>query len=193
MKIKSLTQKTMLEIDDNDVLIIEDAQETKHITVSDLRNYLLSSGVTVETKKLINQTLETISASILAAKYAIAEVKEYEIAATIVDVENLHLQIKDVATGLFLTVEELATLLVDTEYTLQMLVDSVYEVPDVTPIVSDDGVIKAHFANLSQNAVAAVICNDIKMEIPETEFIKYQFTASPDLFVNNVTYVEEVE
>jgi hypothetical protein len=198
MKIKSLTQKTMLEINDNDVLVIEDEHETKHVTVADLREYLMLSGVT-ETKKLINQTLDAISESLLSIKFVMQETKAYEVVVTIVDTENVHLNLKDTSTGNFLTGEELVTLLFNNDYTIQMSVDNVYEVPDIVPVIVETeedvpiGVIKAHFANLAQNAVAVVTYSDIEFIIPETETIKYQFITSSEAFTNNVPYVEDVE
>lgn len=197
MKIKSLAQKTMLEINDNDVLIIEDEHETKHVTVADLREYLMLSGTT-ETKKLINQTLDAISESLLAIKYVMKETKMYEIAATIIDTENIQLRLKDISTGLFLTGEEMVTLLFNNDCTLQMLVDNVYETTDIIPVVTEDddthvGIIKGHFSNLTQNAVAAVTYSDIIFEVLETETEKYQFIASSEMFTNNVPYVEDTE
>lgn len=202
MKIKSMTQKTALEVTDNDVLVIEDDEETKQITVADLRDYLLSSGVTKETKKLINQTLDTISATLLAAKYIVSELQSYEVTATVIDQENIHFMIKDMITGLYLTASEIGTLLMD-EYLLQILIADVYVNPDMVPVIVDEyptldavipnGIIKAHFADLTQNEVAGITYDDIKIEIPETEEFRYEFLISPELFINNVSYVEEVE
>ena len=54
MKIKDLTSKTSFEVNENDVLVIEDGEDTKQITVKEFREYLLGSGITKTTKMLIN-------------------------------------------------------------------------------------------------------------------------------------------
>ena len=44
MKIKNLTTKTSLEIEDSDILVIEDTEDTKQITIKQMINKELEMG-----------------------------------------------------------------------------------------------------------------------------------------------------
>ena len=64
MKIKNLTTKTSLEIEDSDVLVIEDMEGTKQITMQEFKEYLLNNGITKSTKMLINQMMDNVITSL---------------------------------------------------------------------------------------------------------------------------------
>lgn len=201
MKIKSLAQKTVLEIADNDVLVIEDEQDTKQITVADLREYFLSSGVDTNTKKLINQTLENISASLLAAKYVVSELLTYEVSAWIENLEYITIALRK--DGSWLTTTEIFNLFADADMSaIKVLVADTYVTADSNVI--EDGILKSdttmtvgtvklHFAGLTQNEVAGITYDDIEIELEETEEFRYEFTGVPELFSNDISYVEDIE
>ena len=54
MKINNMTAKTSLEIEDSDILVIQDGEDTKQVSVGEFKEFLINSSET-STKKLINQ------------------------------------------------------------------------------------------------------------------------------------------
>ena len=73
-----MTAKTSLEIQDTDILVIQDGEDTKQVSVADLRDFI---NITSEknTKKLINQTIDNVIASLQATKYVISELRSFMI------------------------------------------------------------------------------------------------------------------
>ena len=100
MKIKDMTQKTFLEVEDSDLLVIEDAEDTKSITVSDLKKYL-ASDYDKNTKRIINQTLDNIIASLSASQYVLEKRKTYRINTWIGSTSgNIQITLKDIDTDI---------------------------------------------------------------------------------------------
>ena len=63
MKIKDMTTKTSLEVEDTDLLVIEDGEDTKSITVGEFKKLLnLSSDANVQktVKTIVNETLDNM-------------------------------------------------------------------------------------------------------------------------------------
>ena len=53
MKINDMIAKTALEIQDTDILVIQDGEDTKQVSIADLKEYLCES-LSINTKKIIN-------------------------------------------------------------------------------------------------------------------------------------------
>lgn len=220
MKIKNLTTKTSIEIEDSDVLVIEDREGTKQITVKEFQEYLMNNGVTKSTKMLINQMMDNVITSLQASKYIITDLLTYQMNTTISDVDgNVYITLKSVATDKWLTAKEIANLLVPNEeglltksFVISVLIDDVYvkcssysihdasEIDEVVP-EGNIGYIKAHFDGLTQNEVAGITYDDIVITVEDTEITivlpiedmhEYEFVGDPNLFNNNVSYVSNI-
>ena len=221
MKISNLTAKTSLEIDENDVLVIEDKESTKQITVKEFKEYMMNSGITKSTKMLINEMMDNVISSLAASKYIISELLTYKMNTTIHDAEsgNIYITLKSVETDKWLTAEDIRKLLVPNEeglytknFVINVLVSDVYvkssnysihdanEESEVIP-EGNIGYIKAHFDGLTQNEIAGITYDDIMITTEDTEVTivlpiedthEYEFVGDPDLFNNNVSYVQSI-
>lgn len=207
MKINNMTAKTSLEIQDTDILVIQDGEDTKQVTVADLRAYMIASGLDKNTKILINETLDNIAASILASKYVVSELKSYTIKTWIDSVNGtIQIALKD-AMDKWLTVEDIFTLFAtEDEHPIQVLIAEAYLSPEVSSILAfnaeypdnidselvDAGFIRLQYNGLTQNEIAGITYDDIKISLAETEEFRYEFIGSPDLFENSVPYEESI-
>lgn len=213
MKITELTAKTSLEVEDTDLLVIEDAEDTKQITVGELKEFLFSSsnGFEKKVKQLINETLDKVSESLKDAKYELFELKNYAIGAWIGSTSgNIQIVIKDTVEDKWLTMDEILALAPDNDFKVQAYVADVwetavsYDVKDfntehddpysVNPTLSDAnaGFIKAHFDNFTQNEIAGITIDDIKLVLDGTDEVHYEFVSDPDTFTNAVPYVDVI-
>jgi hypothetical protein len=115
MKIKDMTSKTSLEVQDTDILVIEDSEDTKQITVEEFKKYLgIGNNTEIDTKKLINQTIDNIILSLASAKYVIEENNTTVFVLDIIvedTVCNMSISIKNSETDTYLTAEEITNLL----------------------------------------------------------------------------------
>lgn len=220
MKIKNLTSKTYLEIEDTDVLVIEDNEGTKKISMQEFKEYLLNNGVTKSTKVLINQMMDNVINSLQASKYIITDLLTYQMSTTINDVDgNIYITLKSVETDKWLTANDIVNLLVPNEeqlltknFVISVLIDDVYvkcssysihdasEIDEIVP-EGNIGYIKAHFEGLTQNEVAGITYDDIVITVEDTEVTivlpieemhEYSFVGDPTLFNNNVSYVSNI-
>lgn len=221
MKISNLTSKTSLEIDENDVLVIEDKESTKQITVKEFKEYMMNSGITKSTKMLINEMMDNVISSLAASKYIISELLTYKMNTTIHDAEsgNIYITLKSVETDKWLTAEDIKKLLIPNNeglytknFVINILVSDIYvksssysihdanEESEVIP-EGNIGYIKAHFDNLTQNEIAGITYDDIMITTEDTEITivlpiedahEYEFVGDPDLFSNNVSYVQSI-
>lgn len=220
MKIKNLTSKTYLEIEDTDVLVIEDNEGTKKISMQEFKEYLLNNGVTKSTKVLINQMMDNVINSLQASKYIITDLLTYQMSTTINDVDgNIYITLKSVETDKWLTANDIVNLLVPNEeqlltknFVISVLIDDVYvkcssysihdasEIDEIVP-EGNIGYIKAHFEELTQNEIAGITYDDIVITVEDTEVTivlpieemhEYSFVGDPTLFNNNVSYVSNI-
>lgn len=218
MKISAMNSKTSLEVQDTDLLIIEDNEDTKSISVKDLCEYINSKNTeTKKTKVLINETIDKVSELLQQAKFIISEKKTYMMNSWIGSTSgNIQICLKDMDTNKWLTQLELFELLqpenneATKEYVIKVLVGDTYrnavsytirdfntehENPEqVNEIlsISEAGFIKAHFDELTQNEIANIKFDDIEISLEETEEYKYEFVGDKDSFANAVIYVEEI-
>lgn len=220
MKIKDLTSKTSLEIEDTDVLVIEDGDDTKQISVKEFKEYLLGNGITKNTKMLINQMMDNVINSLQSSKYLIEELLTYKMNVTISDVDgNVYITLKSVHTNKWLTAEEIGALLLPNEegvatknFVINALVADAYvrcssytihdgsDIDEVLP-EGNIGYIKARFEGLTQNEVAGITYDDIMITTEDTEITvvlpiedrhEYEFIGDPELFSNNVPYAQNI-
>lgn len=220
MKIKNLNTKTSIEIEESDVLVIEDNEDTKQITVKEFKNYLLNNGISKNTKMLINQMMDNVIDSLKASKYVISELLTYKMNTTVNDVDgNIYITLQDTRTNKWLTVSEIEALLFPNEddiytksYVVSVLVNDAYvkcssysihdgsEIDEVVP-EGNIGYIKAHFEGLTQNEVANITYDKVMITIEDTEIViaipvedehEYEFIGDPDMFNNNVPFVQDI-
>ena len=208
MKINNMTAKTSLEIEDSDILVIQDGEDTKQVSVGEFKEFLMNSSET-STKKLINQTLDNVIALLTASKYDVSVLKTYTIGAWIGSTSgNVQIILKDNDTNKWLTEAELNDFVAKEEFNVYLMIkdllvsatsfgvkDFVTEHPTVTnPVLEADnaGFIKAHFDNLTQNEIANITCDDVIIHQKDTEDFRYMFNHDKDSFTNSVPYVESV-
>lgn len=208
MKINNMTAKTSLEIEDSDILVIQDGEDTKQVSVGDFKEFLMNSSDT-NSKKLINQTLDNIIASLTASKYDISVLKTYTIGAWIGSTSgNVQIILKDNDTDKWLTEAELNEFTAKEEFNVYLMINDLlvsaasFEVKDfvtehptgTNPVLEADntGFIKAHFDNLIQNEIANITCDDVIIHQQDTEDFRYMFTHDEDSFTNSVPYVQSI-
>lgn len=221
MKINNMTAKTSLEIQDTDVLVIQDGEATKQVSVKEFKEHLLNQGITRSTKELINETLDNVINSLKASKYIISELITYKMNTVINDVASgdIYITLKNINTDKWLTLSDIKNLLVPNEdgtptknFIINVLVADVYvknssytlhdanEIDDVVP-EGNIGYIKAHFDGLTQNEIAGITYDDIMITLENTEITivlpiednhEYEFIGDPDLFNNNVSYTQSI-
>lgn len=199
MKISNMTAKTALEVQDTDVLVIEDGIDTKQITVAELREYLLSSGISKAMKIMINETLDNVAAALNAAKYVMSQTQYYKVSVVIPDDSGvIQISFKNAETDTWLTKDDLDVLFVTGGPSkIEIMVSNILTVPTNVEIIAseetvDMGIIKLQFTGLESNDIADITYDDVYITIPETEEYQYVLTIEPDLFSNAVPYVSEV-
>ena len=208
MKINNMTAKTSLEIEDSDILVIQDGEDTKQVSIGEFKEFLINSSE-ASTKKLINQTLDNVIASLTASKYDISVLKTYTIGAWIGSTSgNVQIILKDNDTNKWLTEAELNDFVAKEEFNVYLMIKDLlvsatsFEVKDfvtehptgTNPVLEADnaGFIKAHFDNLTQNEIANITCDDVIIHQKDTEDFRYMFNHDKDSFTNSVPYVESV-
>ena len=208
MKINNMTAKTSLEIEDSDILVIQDGEDTKQVSVGEFKEFLINSSE-ISSKKLINQTLDNVIASLTASKYDISVLKTYTIGAWIGSTSgNVQIILKDNDTNKWLTEAELNDFVAKEEFNIYLMIKDLlvsatsFEVKDfvtehptgTNPVLEADnaGFIKAHFDNLTQNEIANITCDDVIIHQKDTEDFRYMFNHDKDSFTNSVPYVESV-
>ena len=215
MKINDMTAKTSLEIQDTDILVIQDEEDTKQVSVADLRDFL---NITSDknTKKLINQTIDNIIASLQATKYIVSELRSFMINSWIGSTSgNIQIAIKDLDNNKWLTADEIVKLtnpdengIAQNDFIIKVMIAGIYNTAASYTIMdfntehssgtntileaSDAGFIKAHFNGLMPNEIAGITYNDIKLELPETEEYRYLFNGDLDSFANAVPYTNSI-
>ena len=208
MKINNMTAKTSLEIEDSDILVIQDGEDTKQVSVGEFKEFLMNSSE-INSKKLINQTLDNVIASLTASKYDVSILKTYTIGAWIGSTSgNVQIILKDNDTNKWLTEAELNDFIAKEEFNVYLMIndllvsatsfgvkDFVTEHPTGTNSVleaDNAGFIKAHFDNLTQNEIANITCDDVIIHQKDTKDFRYMFNHDKDSFTNSVPYVESV-
>ena len=193
MKISNLTAKTSIEIDENDILVIEDKEETKQTTIKDFREYLLRSGINKSTKILINEMMDNIIHSLEVSKFVISELFTYKVNTIINDAESgdIYITLMDTKNDTWLSAQDIGNLLLPNEegictrnlvvnvlisdICITSLNNSIYEVNEESEDIPDGipegniGYIKAHFGGLTQNEIAGITYDNITITIEDTD------------------------
>ena len=215
MKINDMTAKTSLEIQDTDILVIQDVEDTKQVSVADLRDFLNTTS-DKNVKKLINQTIDNIIVSLQSVKYTVSELRSFMINSWIGSTSgNIQISIKDIDADKWLTMDEIIALtnpdedgIAQNDFIIKVMIEDIYNTAvsytvkdfntehpsgtNATLEASNAGFIKAHFDGLTPNEIAGITYDDIKLELPETEEYRYLFNGDPDSFVNAVPYTESI-
>lgn len=226
MKIKDMTTKTSLEVQDTDLLVIEDEEETKSITVAEFKQALklaFDENTDKKIKLVVNDIITNVVSALEKCKYTFAEPKYFLVSTWIESASgDIQIAILDVATNAWLTVEELVALTMEDEtgtatrqFVVEVMVGDVLCTTDVEDIVILDfnteypnaselnawmaeenaGFIKVHFDGLTQNEIAGIEHDDIKVilpDIPDMDEAECIFETSNDSFSNTVPYMESI-
>ena len=215
MKISNMTAKTSIEIQDTDVLVIEDTEGTKQVSVKDFKQYLLDNGITKSTKMLINGMMDIVIESLKACKYSISELITYRMNITINDVTSgdIYITLQNLASGKWLTLQDIHALLMpNKEFNINVDIDGIYvkctdykiyDANEVNAIVPKDtmGCICAHFDGLEQNDIANLSHEDVIITLENIDIIfalpiedvhEYKFVGEPTMFKNNVPYTQQL-
>ena len=78
MKISDMQTKKSIEVNDNDLLVIEDNEDTKSITVSELKNYMTLSLID-NPKYLINMTIDNIIDALSKIKFVLPQDRNIDV------------------------------------------------------------------------------------------------------------------
>lgn len=214
MKIKSLTQKTALEVEDSDVLIIEDNEETKQITVADFKEYMTSASAT-EIKRHINETLDRICVSLQNAKYILQENYTY-LTYIWIDTSDGYIKValKDKGIDKWLSVKEIEDLtgfnketkefdngfmgivtfngvsVEPTSYSIESY-NANYPIDAEDELSMADAGYISMYCEVSDNGkIAALTYEDIELSLEATEQYIYEFIITEENFTNTVELVE---
>lgn len=214
LKIHDMTTKQTLEIQDTDLLIIEDEEDTKAMTVATLKE-LVAGTTDTQTKKSINHVLDQIATAIIGAKYIIATTKQYITYAWIdTTLGDIKIAMKPVETNKWLTKEDIEEVLLmssedmTNDFVIKTMVNDYVETAVSYELCrfSDDytsnafteveqelfdvdaGYIKARFAGLTENDISGITYNDISITLQGNEAVTFDIQMNEELFVNNVPY-----
>ncbi len=209
MEINEMPKKLALEVEDDNILIIQDSEDTKQISIAEFVKYLFSTD---DAKELVNTAISNLATSMLTAQYVIAEDAQYHLLAWIEGTNLGYIQIalQDFDSGDWLTSEQILALESESKSTfnIKVMIDSVYQ--DATSFTVNDfadwsgsytnedltafsaGYISVYFDTLTNNQLSAIQYGDISISLASTEELNYIFVPVGDTFFDNqVVYVEE--
>lgn len=213
MKIKDMKTKTSIEVTDNDLLVIEDSEETKSITVKEFKKILnKSSDEAMEktAKKVMNEFLDKVKKSLDKLTFDIAEniiiepyifkidaegtiYTAYKHEGRYLDILSL-LKLFDKQTiSMKVNVNEIEQELMpynDIEEFNKQYLDMAVKEPDLAE--ANAAVIKFKLNNVKQNDVSKLTSEMFKIEIARTEEKIYHLSVTKEKFKNEVPFVEEV-
>lgn len=222
MKIADLTEKQPEEVTDDDLLVIEDGEDTKKITVASLRQYLLATSKR-DVCSYINELFDRVIAKLEEAKFTIAEVLTYTLNIWIgSDSGNVQMTVYDTKRKKWLTQGELIDMqsyppvgmvfrpevqngyvrLTATEYSIKRFLDDHDETTNPVLAADDAGYIKAHFEGMSHNEIAGITYDRVFLFLDRKDGTEpdplsledtiYVFSTDEESFANAVDYVEEI-
>lgn len=218
MKIKDMVSKTSLEVQDTDLLVIEDEEDTKSITVSALKELLNDNTIRIA-KNVVNEAIDNIIIALQNCKFTFMETKEYLINTWIGSTSgNVQIAVKNITDDKWLTVQDfIAMMQLDEEtqistydFTIEVKIADAWQTAvsytikdyntehaggdNINAVLSSSnaGFIKAHFDNLTQNEIAGITYDDIRLTFPDNAKYKHVFNVDENSFANAVPYVEEI-
>lgn len=215
-----MTSKTSLEVQDTDLLVIEDEEDTKSITVAAFKQALqlaFEGDIDKKVKVAINETITNIVDALEKCKYTFIETKHF-LVNTWIDSASGDIQIAILNTaGSWLTSEELVAMTMPDEdgtptheFVIEIMTNDVWDAALSENIVIKDfnteytnsheinawmaeenaGFIRVHFDGLSQNDIAGIEHDDVRVILPQIEDVEYTIETSEDTFSNAVPYVD---
>lgn len=188
MQLRNLNTKTALEVSDDDLLMIEDREDTKTITVGQFKAMMNAYSET-KFKRLFNECINKVIATCEKAKFEFPIQRSYLMNIWIGSTSgNIQISLKDIATNHWLTRDELVTLVMDeqgrmqSDFKVQLFINGVYRDANSYQLLnfvdyhdrstnewlydSDAGFIKVAFGNsFTQNEIAAIRPYDIIVTI----------------------------
>lgn len=213
MKISDMQTKKSIEVNDNDLLVIEDNEDTKSITVSELKNYMTLSLID-NPKYLINMTIDNIIDALSKIKFVLPQDRNIDVFTYIKDTSTVIMSLKE--NEKYFTLDDINNLIASSvegsKFTFKILVNEVYETSTTYTVnnankvftgLEDNeiikelyekniGVINITFNPMDQNNLSLVTYNDIIVELPKSENYIFNFTSKEDLFINNISFKGEV-
>lgn len=184
MKLQSLKTKTAIEISDDDLLLIEDREDTKTITVGQFKS-MISAYSETRFKRLFNECIDRVIATCEQVKFDFPIQKHYLMNIWIGSTSgNIQIAFKDILTNHWLTRDELVTLVMDeqghmqSDFEVQLFIGGVYKKANSYQLLnfvdyhdrsanewlydSNAGFVKAAFgSNFTQNEIAAIRPYDV--------------------------------
>lgn len=188
MKLQSLKTKVALEVNDDDLLVIEDREDTKTITVEQFKS-LMNAFTETRIKHTFNECIDRMIAAFEQAKFTFPIQRTYLMNIWIGSTSgNVQIAFKDIPTNHWLTRDELVALVMDeqgrmeNDFSVQLFIGGVYKKAQSYQLLnfvdhhdrsanewlydSNAGFIKAAFGNdFEQNDIAAIRPYDVIVTI----------------------------
>lgn len=213
MKIKDMKTKTSIEVTDNDLLVIEDSEETKSITVKEFKKMLnKSSDEAMEktAKKVMNEFLDKVKKSLDKLTFDIAEnitiepyifkidadgaiYTAYKYEGKYLDILSLSELFDKQTISMKVNVNEIEQELMpynDIEEFNKQYLDMAVKEPELAE--ANAAVIKFKLNNVKQNDISKLTNEMFKIDIKRTEGKIYHLSVTKEKFKNEVPFVEEV-
>lgn len=188
MKLQSLKTKTAIEVTDDDLLVIEDREDTKTITVGQFK-ILMNAFSEVRVKHIFNECIDRMCAAFEQAKFTFPEKRNYLVNTWIGSTSgNVQIALRDISTNQWLTREELVALIMDErgnmqmDFSVKLFAGDVYHEAESYQLLnfvdyhdrsanewlydSNAGFIKVAFGDdFENNEIAAIRASDIEVTI----------------------------
>lgn len=188
MKLQSLKTKTAIEVTDDDLLVIEDREDTKTITVGQFKA-LMNAFSETKFKQLFNECIDRVISVCEKAKFEFPIQRSYLMNIWIGSTSgNIQIALKDIPTNHWLTRDELVTLVMDergnmqSDFKVQLFINGVYREANYYQLLNfvdhhdrsanewlydtNAGFIKAAFgSDFEQNDIAAIRPYDVIVSI----------------------------
>ena len=211
--ITDLVEKLAPEVEDSNVLIIEDVESAKKITIGELKKVFRPVQERF-VKEIINETIDRITERLLEAKWEFTDyiTKTYKMNTWIGSASgNIQISLLDTEINKWLTREEIEELLKN-QYSIKVYIGSMWEEPVSIRVLSfceehedpesinewmaadDAGFIKIHLDGLTNNQISQIIYEDIEITMVDNaeENIRYEFIYARDSFANAVPYEAKI-
>ncbi len=187
VKLTSLKTKTAIEVTDDDLLLIEDKEDTKTITVDQFK-IAIGAYTEAKVKALFNECLDNVTKALEKVKFIIPVQRRFATNIWIgSDSGNIQITLRDLNTGKWLNRNDLVSLLLDengnitNDFSVKVLAGGIYNTAKSYQLLNfvdyhsrndnewlfDDnaGFIKASFENLTHNAIAGIQYDSVEIHI----------------------------
>lgn len=204
MKIVDMTTKTSLEVSPEDLLVIEDTEDTKSITVSEFMEYVNKASER-HFKVYMNELFDMMIDKLKEARFVVAEVKEYLMMAWIDEPGVVNIALLDMSDSHWLTSVEIGDVLVNGTPMFTMTVGineiqhdsyTIEEYPTdgtgTNTALADAtaGYLRVLFSTVTQNETATVTYKDFTMELRDADGHPLDFY-NPDVKISTFELSKE--